>query len=398
MSGSCVDGVSILLSLVLTAGLSGGAHANSSQFVQQQAFRTPGGGSGLKVVLSGDGHTALVGAISGTSTGVAYVFTKQGAAWTEQTLAPSDGTNTLFFGVSVALSNDGRTALVGAYGKNDFAGAVYVFTYAHNSWRQQQELVALDGAANDFFGLSVALSDDGHTALIGVPLKNGSKGAAYIFTCKHNTWTQQQELVALDGAAGDGFGGSVALANKGHVALIGASDKNDNTGAAYVFKRDHSIYTQQQELTAFDGAANNAFGASVALSNDGHTALIGAFGHNSFVGAAYVFNYDDNAWTQQQELVALDGATYDSFGDSVALSNDGHVALIGAFGKNIYAGAAYVFAYDHNTYSQRQELVASDGTHGGQFGFSLSLENDGRTAFIGANFDSGGSAYIFEEH
>jgi hypothetical protein len=188
------------------------------------------------------------------------------------------------------------------------------------------------------------------------------------------------------------------LANNGHVALIGALGKNNGTGAAYVFEYDHNVYAQQQELTAFDGAASNAFGASVSLSNDGHTALIGALGHNSFVGAAYVFTYDHNAWTQQQELVALDGATYDSFGVSVALSNDGHVALIGAFGKNIYAGAAYVFAYDHNTYSQRQELVASDGTTGGQFGFSLSLENDGRTAFIGANFDSGGSAYIFAEY
>jgi hypothetical protein len=149
---------------------------------------------------------------------------------------------------------------------------------------------------------------------------------------------------------------------------------------------------------ALDGTANDFFGLSVALSDDGHTALIGVPVKNGNKGAAYVFTYDHNAWTQQQELVALDGATYDSFGVSVALSNDGHVALIGAFGKNICAGAAYVFAYDHNTYSQRQELVASDGTTGGQFGFSLSLENDGRTAFIGANFDSGGSAYIFAEY
>lgn len=391
------NGASILLSLVLTAGISDLAQADSSQFMQQQAFRTAGGCCGLNVALSGDGHTALVGAIQGTSTGVAYVFTKQGAVWTEQTLAPSDGFDALFFGISVALSNDGRTALVGAYGKNDFAGAVYVFTYAHNSWMQQQELMAADGAANNLFGLSVALSDDGHTALIGAPLKNGTTGAAYIFTFNHNTWTQQQELVALDGAAGDIFGISAALANNGHITLIGASGKNIGAGAAYVFAYDHNTYSQRQELMAFDGATYDGFGGSVALSNDGHAALVGASNKNVGKGAAYTFTFNHNTWTQQQELAALDGATYDTFGKSVALSNDGHIALVGAFGKNIAAGAAYVFAYDHNTYSQRQELIASDATHGGQFGFSLSLDNNGHTAFIGANFDSGGSAYIFSE-
>jgi len=389
-------GVSILLSLVLTAELSDRAYADSSQFIQQQAFSTPGGP--FSVALSGDGRTALVGAFVGSSTGVAYVFNKKGNIWTEQILTASDGFNGLYFGYSVALSNDGRTALIGAYGKNNFAGAVYVFTYRDNTWTQQQELIASDAVAGDIFGWAVALSSDGRTALISAVFKNGSTGAAYIFTYGQNTWTQQQELVASDGGPGDNFGVSLAVNNDGHLALVGATGKN-SSGAAYVFKYGPKSYTQQQELTAFDGGIYNAFGGAVALSNDGRTALIGAANKNgNGTGVAYVFRSDHNVYMLQQELVALDSAAFDAFGSSVALSNDGHTAIVGAWGKNIAAGVVYVYSYDRNSYVQRQELGASDATHGGQFGYSLSLDNDGHTAFIGSNFDSGGSVYIFAEH
>ena len=392
--GSSVGRASMLLGLILIGDFASGAYAEGFQFVQRQEFTAPVANS---VAVSGDGNTALVGAIQGTSTGVAYVFIKNGKVWVEQPLSPSDGDDTTFFGISVALSRDGHTALIGAYGKNNFAGAVYVFTYDGNTWVQQQELAALDAAAGDTFGWTVALSDDGHTALIGAVNKNDSAGTAYIFRYSHNTWTQRQELVASDGAAGDNFGGAVALNGDGHVALIGADGKSNGMGAAYVFRGDAKTYTQQQKLTAFDGADYNGFGIAVALSNDGHTALIGAPNKNNMgTGAGYVFRANHNTYTLQQELMAFDGATNDYFGGSVALSEDGHIALVGAFLKNIGAGTVYVFAYEHNTYSQQQELVASDAAHGAHFAYSLSLDNDAHTAFIGANFP--GSAYIFQGH
>jgi hypothetical protein len=154
---------------------------------------------------------------------------------------------------------------------------------------QQQELQASDGAPGDEFGFSVALNDDGHIALIGARFKNGATGAAYVFTEQGNTWTEQQELQASDGALGDQFGSSVALNSNGHIALIGARFKNGATGAAYVFTEHDSTWTEQQELRASDGTSGDIFGSSVALNDDGRIALVGAPFKNSQKGAAYVF-------------------------------------------------------------------------------------------------------------
>ena len=177
--------------------------------------------------------------------------------------------------------------------------------------------------------------------------KNTFKGAAYVFA-QHYNWTQLQEVQATDGAAGDDFGISVALSDNGRFALIGA-DAEDGKGAAYVFARDYlwtqQHWTQQQELRAKDGAAGDSFGESAAFANDGTVALIGANGKNG-KGAAYVFGRHDQNWTRQRELLAKDGATGDDFGFSGALSDDGQTSLIGADGKNASTGAAYVIEID----------------------------------------------------
>ena len=182
------------------------------------------------------------------------------------------------------------------------SGALYPVTV--DPWIQQQELTAADGADDDVFGYSVAVS--GETAIIGAAGKtignNSGQGAAYVFTCSGTpcTWTQQQELTAADGARDDEFGNSVAVS--GNTAIIGAWGKNSlylpgdpmtavaPQGAAYVFTCSGTpcSWTQQQELTASDGASDDEFGNSVAVS--GETVIIGAAYKNSYQGAAYVFN------------------------------------------------------------------------------------------------------------
>ena len=150
------------------------------------------------------------------------------------------------------------------------------------------------------------------------------------------------------------FGYSVSLSADGNTALIGAYGAtvgaNAYQGAAYVFVISGGTWSQQQKLTASDGAAGDYFGCSVSLSGDGNTALIGAnaatVGANTYQGAAYVFVISGGTWSQQQKLTASDGAAYDQFGCSVSLSADGNTALIGAWatvGANAYQGAAYVF-------------------------------------------------------
>jgi uncharacterized repeat protein (TIGR01451 family) len=369
---------------------------------------------GISVAFSGD--TALVGAFlaqvgTNSSQGAAYIFTRSGTSWIfQQKLTASDGAQNNEFGISVALSGD--TALVGAsyatVGSNTYQGAAYVFTRSGTAWSQQQKLTAPvdDGAAYDFFGNSVALS--GNTALIGASFKkigsNTYQGAVYAFTRSGATWSQQQKLTAADGAASDYFGYSVALSD--NTALVGASYKkigsNASQGKAYVFTRSGSAWSQVQELTAFDGAASDRFGGSVALS--GNTALIGAPGVNSQRGAAYVFARSGSSWGQQQKLTAADGATYDLFGSSVALS--GNTALVGAItatvNGNVQQGAAYFFNRIGASWSLQQKLVDSGGASNNRFGSGVALSGD--TAIVGAQWalvnghSQQGAAFTFEAY
>ncbi|WP_437586790.1 Kelch repeat-containing protein [Sorangium sp. So ce1000] len=376
---------------------------------------------GASVAISGD--TALVGAYEGdvggnADQGSAYVFTRAGGVWTQrQKLIASDGAVGDDFGISVALSGD--TALVGAYnddvGANANQGSAYVFTRTSGVWTQQQKLIASDGAVNDRFGISVALSGD--TALVGAPSDsvgaNANQGSAYVFTRTSGVWTHQQKLIASDGAVDDRFGASVAIS--GDTALVGAYEGdvggNADQGSAYVFTRvvvagarEHGPpWAQQQKLIASDGAAGNRFGASVALSED--TALVGAYnddvGTNASQGSAYVFTRTGGRWTQQHELTAGDSAADDVFGASVALSGD--TALVGAYnndvGTNASQGSAYVFTRTGGRWTQQHELTAADGAADDAFGASVALSGD--TALVGAYLDDvganadQGSAYVF---
>ena len=293
------------------------------------------------------------------------------------------------------------------------SSATAPFTLA--PWIQQQKLTAANGARDDVFGYSVALT--GTTAFIGAAGRtfgsNVGQGAAYVFTCTGNpcTWMEQQELTAADGALDDEFGNAVAVS--GNTAIIGAWGKNslylpaapttavDPQGAAYVFtcSGDPCIWRQQQELTAAHGAHGDEFGNTVAVS--GNTAIIGAPYRNSYQGAAYVFTCSGTpcTWRQQQELTAADGAHGNVFGYSVAVS--GNTALIGAIGNNSSRGAAYVFTCSGTpcTWIQQQELTAEDAAGGDVFGTRVAVS--GATAVIGApgkaigNNSLQGAAYIF---
>lgn len=311
----------------------------------------PGDNYGYSVAVSGD--TVLVGAflgtISGNTTGSVYVFTRKGGVWTQQAkLSADDGKGLDLFGISVALAGD--TAIVGAFqaGKGK-PGEAYVFVRNGDTWSEQAKLRAEDGAHADDFGISVALSGD--TALIGadaVGAQGEASGAAYFFVRDGQTWKQQAKVVASDHAAYNFFGNPVAIA--GNTAIVGsylASGGASNSGEAYLFVRDGAKWTEQKKLTASDGAAGDGFGISVAIAGD--TVAVGALdgsGKSAHSGTAYVFQKScSGAWVQKQKLAASDGATSDEFGYQVALS--GSSLLVGAAahddqGKD--SGAAYYFS------------------------------------------------------
>jgi Fe-S cluster biogenesis protein NfuA len=307
--------------------------------------------------------------------------------WTQQQeLTASDGAVADDFGGSVSVS--GNTAVIGAQGKSIGRGAAYVFVRSGGVWTQQQELTASDGMVSAYFGASVSVSGD--TAVIGAYDNNFDQGAVYVFVRGGGVWSQQQKLTASDGAANDQFGNSVSVS--GDTAVVGALSKNAFQGAAYVFVRSGGVWSQQQKLTAPDGGvAGDWFGQSVSVSGD--TAVIGAAGKNSNQGAAYVFVRSGGAWSEQQKLAASDGAAGAYFGESASVSGD--TAVVGAFFENVRQGAAYVFVRSSGIWSQQQELTASDAAGGDEFGWSVSLGAD--TAVVGApaKKSSQGAAYVF---
>jgi hypothetical protein len=331
--------------------------------------------------------------------------------WIQQAmLTASDAEEADNFGISVAV--DGNTAVVGAYERNGFQGAAYVFVAnGDGTWSQQAELTASDGGMGDFFGWSVAVS--GNTVVVGAfchpsgtfTCFNPGPGAAYVFVRNGTTWSQQAELTASDGVANDCFGFSVAVS--GGTAVVGAFDHNADRGAAYVFAQDGTTWSQQAELTASDGAVDNSFGWSVAVS--GNIAVVGAdyhaVGSNPYQGAAYVFVQNGSTWSQQAELTASDGVAWDRFGFSVGVS--GSTAVVGAFCHPAKLdcdtpgpGAAYVFvANGDGTWSQQAELTASDGMPGDMLGYSIGISGStivagAQTYPVGSN-QGQGTVYIF---
>ena len=192
-----------------------------------------------------------------------------------------------------------------------------MFVRSGGTWTQQGPKLTAGGENKVEFGASVALSGDGNTALIGGPDAvagpgtNRHVGAAWVFTRSGSTWTQQGPMLTASdeqGPIGARFGQSVALSADGSTALIGGEDDQDSVGAAWVFDRSGSTWTQQgPKLTARDESGPGSFGQSVALSGDGNTALIGGLGDNGGVGAAWVFASSGGTWTQQgSKLTASD--------------------------------------------------------------------------------------------
>ena len=332
----------------------------------------------------------------GNNAGAAYVYTRSGQTWFPQTkLLASDGAANDTFGQSVDIF--GTTILIGTSDS-----AVYVFVYGGESWEEQAKLITVDEVT---FGADsqVALFED--TILLGAPSDDEqgiNAGAAYVFTRTGTVWSEQAKLLASDGGAQDGVGSSVAIFED--TALLGApsdDEQGTNAGAAYVFTRVGTTWSEQAKLLASDGEAQDQFGNSVALDDD--YGLIGAHqddDQGSNAGAAYVFMQEADTWSEQTKLLASDGSAANFFGTGVALY--GQRAVVGApregtQGNN--AGAAYVFIRTGPVWTEQSRLLASDGSANAWFGDSVALS--ATTAVVGASSDdteavNAGAVYFYD--
>lgn len=355
-----------------------------------------------------DGDTAVVGAPYATvgansNQGAAYVFVRKGDIWHEQMkLAAFDAEAGDQFGYSVAISGD--TIVVGAYNDSFISiqdhGSAYVFVRSGSQWTIQQKLFGTPTVAFGHFGSSVAI--DGDTLIVGEKDEqigsHSGQGSATVFVRNFDSWSQQQKLTASDGAALDHFGISVSL--EGDLAVVGGSGRDSQRGAAWVFSRFGAIWTQRQILLDPVPAANDEFGISVGIR--GATIVVGAVGDDvPFIGSpgsAFVFAEENGNWIMQRKLNASDAQTGDQFGASVAISGD--QIIVGSYFSVIEPsefsqGAAYIFERDGGLWTERRKLAAPDGDENYRFGTSVAIDGDTAVvgAIVGGDIDQG-SAYF----
>ncbi len=362
---------------------------------------------GISVAVSG--NYTIVGASGdndlGDRSGSAYIFERNGGNWSQAAkLLASDGAKDDRFGISVAIS--GNYAIVGATDDDDDddlgnkSGSAYIFELNGANWFQVTKLTANNGAKDDLFGSSVSIS--GEYAIVGAPGDDdlgGKSGSAYIFRRNGATWIQSGKLVASDGAKEDRFGISVAINSE--YAIIGA-DGDDltnvpNAGSAYIFKRNGFNWLQTKKLTVNNPAKKDRFGIAVAISDT--FAIVGANGDDKASGSAYIFTNTGSNWIQIKELIANDRSIGDGFGNSVSLKGD--YAIIGASGDNDLgdnSGSTYIFKRSMSDWTQVRKLTASDGTNQDLFGLSVAIGED--YAIVGASRDDdlgnqSGSTYIY---
>ena len=370
---------------------------------------------GASVAVSDDGNTALVGAPGlGGFAGGAFVFVHSGSAWVQQggPLVGTGASGSSEQGTGVALSADGNTAIISGPQGAD-GGAAWVFTRSGSSWAQDGSKLVATGLTDANVGDAVALSADGTTALLGAPGANGFAGAAVVFVRSASGWTQQGAPLVADcsgtcagpngvGEIGSGFfGASVALSADGSTAIIGAPEDNVDSnnaavGATWVFTRSASGWSQQgPKLVASSAVGRAGQGDAVAVSNDGNTAMIGGSADDNGVGAAWIFNRSGSNWAEQAKLSG-DG-DYDLL-NGVALSADGNTALLGSVSDVMSStGGGLEFTRSGPTWTELEEIAGAGAVGNAEQGSSVALSGNAATALIGGSADNGnlGAAWAF---
>ena len=308
------------------------------------------------------GNTAVVGApfddVSGnTDSGSVYVFFRNATQWVEQQhILPGDDRSDPNYGFSVAVSNN-TLAFSGPKSRgignptNRERGAISIYNRSGSTWSLYGEILG-GGTTGDEFGYDVAMDNN----ILVVTARGLEQANVWIRSA--GTWSGDAQLTASDQTTGDNFGHSVAIS--GNTAVIGAPNREvtgTDRGAAYVFFRNATSWVQQQILTASDASDNDQFGYSVDISDD--TIIVGApfndVGANTEQGSAYIFTRTGSTWSQQQQIDANDGEADERFGLSVAV--DGDVAYVG--GNNVVGalrGDVYKFVRVGSTWEQTQQL------------------------------------------
>ncbi len=429
------DGDTLVVGTEAEDGASGDPHDDSAEDAgavyvyarvggtwSQQAYlkpsnAAPGDTFGCDLAVSADGNTLVVGApdessaatgIDGDQTddsaagsGAVYMFVRAAGVWSQRAYIKASNTGPDDeFGSAVALSADGRTLAVGAYREDsaatgidgdqtdesaNFAGAVYTFTRAGDSWLQRAYLKSPTTRQGDGFGVAVALAADGTTLAVSAPGED---------------------------SASAGVGGDPS------------DDSVESSGAVYVYVKAGESWTQQAYVKAINPGESDYFGHRVALSASGDTLAVNADGEDSSAtgidgdpfddsvegaGAVYVYARANGVWSHQAYLKAPATGIFDFFGQGIALSDDGDILAVGANREASAAvgvggdptdnsveaaGAAYMFVRTGEVWSPRSYVKPPNTAYDQGFGFDIALSADGTTLAVTGVGEGGGDAGV----
>lgn len=244
------------------------------------------------------------------------------------------------FGAALALSADGSVLVVKSYDSTYDSGFVFTYDWSGGAWVQRGgALVASDRAFGDTFGISLSLSGAGTVLAVGAQKWEGGvgdQGGVYVYDWSGSAWVQRGAvLTAADSAASDYFGYGVALSSSGEVLVVGAPYRDGpaglNQGFVYTYDWSGGAWVQRgASLAAYDAAASDYFGNSLALANNGATLLVSAYGSNGDKGSVYVYDLSGAEWTPRDYKLAVSSGTLtDFFGSGIAASSNASVVAVG---------------------------------------------------------------------
>lgn len=329
--------------------------------------------NGNYIVVSSQGDS-----VNGSDAGACYVFVRSGSTWSQQAKLFSSDIQALdFFGgrvdisanasyiISTAINEDG-----GAGSPLSNAGAAYIFYRTGSSWTQQAKIVSSDLAAGDLLGENCCINADGTYAVVVSDAK-AVGGAAYVFKRSGSTWSQEAKLIASNPTSGDLFGFNLAINSDGTYLAVSAPNEDtggSNSGMVYVFSRSGSTWTQEAQIQSSPVSSSDVFGKALAFNDEGDVLAVGAFSYDDTFtneGSVLIYTRSGTTWTQQQRIGASVKSASQYFGAAIDMDSSGDIIAITADGDDGLRGAVYVFSKNGGTYTETTKLVASD-TYAGQ--------------------------------
>jgi hypothetical protein len=383
---------------------------------------------GNSVAMNGDGTRIIVGSMQdddgGSSSGSAYIYTYSGGSWgTEKKLVASDDQADDQFGTSVAITSDGTKVVVGAP-YEDTGGSAYgkVYTYIYNSgtgnWdesSQKLQATSFEGTGDKAFGISVNMNADGTKMIVGAHFEDtgtsgvstNDSGSAYIYTYSGGSWGSEVHLRASDATAAiadgsdDEFGWRVRMNNDGTKVIVGAKYEDvggTDSGAAYVFEYDGSNWNEVVKLKAHDGAADDDFGFSVAMSGDGKRVVVGAEEDDDTPGSASgsVYVYDRDTTHHLMTDLKLQSNTWHNL--TYAYQGEGGSRVTYLDGRKVAEDQAEDTFGDYppfamTGYSQGGYVVSASEEYSASYGAHNAFDDDTNTSVDNNYWSTKAAAY-----